>query len=84
MQIAILSDMHGNCIALDAARADLQRHPVDQIVCLGDAVQGGPQPAQVVARLREIACPVVTPAPPPGAGGQCRRLAAHRPRADLG
>ena len=36
-----------------------QQNPVDQIVCLGDAVQGGPQPAQVVARLREIACPVV-------------------------
>ena len=25
----------------------------------GDAVQGGPQPAQVVARLRRLACPVV-------------------------
>jgi predicted phosphodiesterase len=59
MVIAIISDMHGNGVALDAALADLQRHPVDQIVCLGDAVQGGPQPAQVVARLREIGCPVV-------------------------
>ncbi len=60
MRIAIISDIHGNCIALDAVLADLQQNPVDQIVCLGDAVQGGPQPAQVVARLREIACPVVT------------------------
>src|SRR5512139_520683 len=59
MRIAIISDIHGNCIALDATLADLRQDPVDQIVCLGDAVQGGPQPAQVVARLREIACPVV-------------------------
>jgi predicted phosphodiesterase len=52
--------MHGNCLALDAVLADLKLHPAaDGIVCLGDAVQGGPQPAQVAARLRELACPVV-------------------------
>ena len=59
MRIAVISDIHGNCIALDAVLADLQPSAFDQIVCLGDAVQGGPQPAQVVARLRELACPVV-------------------------
>ncbi len=59
MQIAVISDMHGNCLALDAVLADLQEHSVHQVVCLGDAVEGGPQPAAVVARLREIACPVV-------------------------
>lgn len=57
MRIAILSDIHGNCTALDAVLADLEH--VDQVVCLGDAVQGGPQPAQVAARLRELGCPVV-------------------------
>jgi predicted phosphodiesterase len=59
MRIAIISDMHGNCVALDAVLTDLRRTPVDRIVCLGDAVQGGPQPAEVVQRLREMACPVV-------------------------
>ncbi|MCI0711633.1 MAG: metallophosphatase family protein [Chloroflexi bacterium] len=59
MQIAIISDMHGNCVALDAVLADLQLESIDQLVCLGDAVQGGPQPSQVVSRLRELACPVV-------------------------
>lgn len=59
MQIAVLSDIHGNCLALDAVLADLRQHPAETIVCLGDAIQGGPQPAEVVARLREIACPVV-------------------------
>ncbi len=59
MRVAIISDIHGNCIGLDAVLADLQHEQADQIVCLGDAIQGGPQPAQVVARLRELACPVV-------------------------
>ena len=59
MRIAIISDMHGNCVALDAVLADLHGTSVDQVVCLGDAIQGGPQPAQVVQRLRELGCPVV-------------------------
>jgi predicted phosphodiesterase len=59
MRIAIISDIHGNCVALDAVLADLEHERVDQIVCLGDAIQGGPQPTQVAARLRELACPVV-------------------------
>lgn len=59
MRIAIISDIHGNCVALDAVLNDINMLEVDQIVCLGDAVQGGPQPAEVVARLRELDCPVV-------------------------
>ena len=59
MKIAIISDMHGNCLALDTVLADIQRDSIDQIVCLGDAIQGGPQPSQVVSRLRELAFPVV-------------------------
>lgn len=59
MRIAIISDIHGNCVALDAVLADLRRDTVDHVVCLGDAVQGGPQPADVVDRLRSLMCPVV-------------------------
>jgi putative phosphoesterase len=58
-RIAVISDIHGNCVALDAALADIERATVDQIVCLGDAIQGGAQPAQTVQRLREVGCPVV-------------------------
>ena len=58
-RIAVISDIHGNAVALDAALADIERAGVDQIVCLGDAIQGGAQPAQTVARLRDLACPVV-------------------------
>ncbi len=59
MRIAIFSDIHGNCVALDAVLADLQYEPADRLVCLGDAIQGGSQPSEVIARLRELACPVV-------------------------
>ncbi|HEX6819793.1 MAG TPA: metallophosphoesterase family protein [Ktedonobacterales bacterium] len=59
MRTAIISDIHGNAVALDAALADLKAHPVDQVVCLGDAIQGGPQPVEVVSRLRELGWPVV-------------------------
>jgi predicted phosphodiesterase len=59
MRIGLISDIHGNCFALDAALADLRRQPVDQIICLGDAIQGGPQPAETVQRLRELGCPIV-------------------------
>jgi predicted phosphodiesterase len=59
MRIAVISDIHGNAFALDVALADLKRNAVDQVVCLGDAIQGGPQPVEVVGRLRELACPVV-------------------------
>ena len=59
MRVAVLSDIHGNGVALEAALSDLERFPADQLVCLGDAVQGGPQPAEVVAELRRIACPIV-------------------------
>ncbi|HYB84072.1 MAG TPA: metallophosphoesterase family protein [archaeon] len=59
MQIAVISDIHANCFALDAALADLRENSVDRIVCLGDTVQGGAQPAETLERLRELECSVV-------------------------
>jgi putative phosphoesterase len=59
MRIAVISDMHGNDLAFAAVEADIEKQNVDQIVCLGDAIQGGPQPAGVVQRLRRLNCPVV-------------------------
>lgn len=59
MRIAVISDIHGNDIAFEAVLDDLASETIDQFVCLGDAIQGGPQPAQVVKRLRALGCPVV-------------------------
>jgi predicted phosphodiesterase len=39
--------------------ADLGRLDVDQIVCLGDHAQGGPQPAECLELLRELGCSAV-------------------------
>ena len=54
MRIAVLSDIHGNAFAFQVVLADLKQEAVDRVVCLGDAVQGGAQPAQVVALLRDL------------------------------
>ena len=59
MRIAVISDIHGNDLAFEAVETDIRNQNVDRIVCLGDAVQGGPQPAQVVQRLHRLNCPVV-------------------------
>jgi len=59
MRIAVISDIHGNCFALDIVLADISQQEVERIVCLGDAIQGGAQPAQTVQRLRELHCPIV-------------------------
>jgi predicted phosphodiesterase len=59
MRIAVISDIHGNDLAFEVVESDIRQQKVDQIVCLGDAIQGGPQPAAVVQRLRRLDCPVV-------------------------
>jgi putative phosphoesterase len=59
MRVAVISDIHGNLPAFEAALADILIQQVDQIVCLGDVAAGGPQPREVIARLRDLNCPVV-------------------------
>lgn len=59
MRLAIISDIHGNAIAFQAVLEDLKKVAPDKSVCLGDAIQGGPQPAESVSLLRDYGCPVV-------------------------
>jgi putative phosphoesterase len=59
LRTAVISDIHGNCVALDAVLEELRAEQPDQMVCLGDVAQGGPQPKDCVDRVRELACPVV-------------------------
>jgi predicted phosphodiesterase len=59
IRTALISDIHGNAIAFEAVLADLEREPVDQVVCLGDALQGGCQPAEVFTLLRRLGCSTV-------------------------
>jgi predicted phosphodiesterase len=59
MRVGIFSDVHGNGVGLDAVLAELERAQVDRLVCLGDLVEGGPQPAYCLRRVHEVGCPVV-------------------------
>ncbi len=59
MRLALISDLHGNLTALDTVLDDINRNPVDAVVCLGDVAATGPQPRETVGRLRDLGCPVV-------------------------
>lgn len=48
MRIAVVSDLHANLQAWNAALFDIRSNRVDQIVCLGDIVGYGPNPAEVL------------------------------------
>ncbi|MBM4001497.1 MAG: metallophosphoesterase family protein [Planctomycetes bacterium] len=48
MKRAILSDIHGNLEALQAVLADIRSNDVDEVVCLGDIVGYGPNPAECI------------------------------------
>jgi predicted phosphodiesterase len=56
MRIALVSDLHGNEVALRAVLDDAARVGVDRIVCLGDVATLGPRPREVLAMLRELGC----------------------------
>src|SRR5436309_14708357 len=81
--LAIISDVHGNGVALEAVVADAARNEIADIVCLGDLAAGGPQPREVLHRLRELGCRAVRgnadgwlfTGLPPGCGSGTRRLA---------
>ena len=52
MRIALLSDIHGNLPALEAVMEDILRHKPDRIFSLGDQVNLGPNPREVLSLLR--------------------------------
>ena len=57
MRIALISDIHGNTVALDAVLVDLGS--ADVIGCLGDIAAGGPDPGGAIDRIAELECVVV-------------------------
>ena len=59
MPLALVSDVHGNDTALAAVVEELERLGIERVLCLGDAVQGGSQPAEVLDRLAKLGWPVI-------------------------
>ena len=55
MRIAILSDLHGNLVALNACLEDLAAQGgADEIVAAGDLCMDGPKPKGVLKRLAAV------------------------------
>ena len=55
MRIAVLSDIHGNLLGLDACLTDLESQGgADGVVIAGDLCLDGPKPKKVLQRLEEI------------------------------
>src|SRR5579883_361744 len=60
MRVAVIADIHGNLLALEAVLQDLsQQPPVDSLVIAGDLCLNGPSPRQVLERVRALNCPVI-------------------------
>jgi predicted phosphodiesterase len=59
VRTALIADIHGNLVALDAVLSDIERRRVDRVVCLGDVAATGPQPCEAIDRIAEIGCDVV-------------------------
>jgi putative phosphoesterase len=55
VRVAILSDIHGNLLSLDACLSDLQAQGgADVIVAAGDLCADGPKPKKVLQRLHDL------------------------------
>jgi putative phosphoesterase len=59
VRVGVVSDVHAHLADLDLALELLVARGVDRIVCLGDALEKGPEPDAVVARLQEWLIPCV-------------------------
>jgi putative phosphoesterase len=53
-RLAVLSDVHGNAVALDAVRKEVKRQKPDAVLVAGDHALNGPQPAEAVDTLRAL------------------------------
>lgn len=52
--IAVISDVHGNAVALEAVIDDMRRFGVQRVFSLGDVAAMGPQPRAAVDLLRSL------------------------------
>jgi putative phosphoesterase len=56
MRIALISDVHGNIIALEAVLEELHRSEPDHIICLGDVATLGPNPRDAIDAVQKLGC----------------------------
>jgi putative phosphoesterase len=58
-RIAVITDIHGNLLALEAALAAIDAIGVDEIYCGGDLVGYGPHPNEVYALIEDRGIPTI-------------------------
>jgi predicted phosphodiesterase len=75
MRLAVISDIHGNLLALDAVLDDIAERGVDAVVNLGDCVTGPLWPRETFERLAVLDMPTVR--------GNHDRWIVEKPEADL-
>jgi predicted phosphodiesterase len=54
MRYAIISDIHANLTALQCVLSDISKRHVDRIICLGDTMGYGPQPAETLELVYQV------------------------------
>lgn len=54
MRWGVFSDVHSNIEALDAALAELERNGAERYICCGDLVGYGPNPNEILDRIRAL------------------------------
>ncbi len=59
MRVAVVSDIHANLPALEAALAELDEREVETVVVAGDLIGDGRQPAEVVELVRRRGFPAI-------------------------
>lgn len=59
INIAVISDIHGNLIALNEVLNDIQGKKIDQIYCLGDLVDFAPWGNEVIEMIRSSGIPCI-------------------------
>lgn len=59
MKILLLSDIHANLLALNAVFDDAAKRGYDSVALLGDLINYGMRPNEVIARLRQESKPII-------------------------
>ena len=80
MKVAIISDIHGNRHAFEAALADIAEAAVEEVWCLGDLVGYGAEPDACVELARENTDRLPRRQPRPRVAGRSRSTSSRAAR----
>lgn len=54
MKIAVISDIHGNMLALNEVLEDIKFEKCDKVFCLGDIAMAGSEPNKTIDKIKEL------------------------------